>query len=179
LCGENCHPDALDDERIGEALDSLRKTGKIREQYIMKRKEKALEVVSNDEEFADDNAGEAGEENSNADSSTAVDNEFFLIGNDGKLQPLSPAEYTPATIFQAVETFVVERKFVKPEDPGNIVYEGKKPSRKTMPILITREGEHIALDSWEALEANPEQLANASEVIGATTVKQVFVLRKK
>lgn len=145
----------------------------------MKRKDKTLEVVANDAEYSDDGAEETGEESPGADSSATGDNEFFLIGDDGKLQPFSPEDYTPATIFQAVETFAVERKFVKPEDPGNIAYEGKKPSRKTMPIVITREGEHIALDSWEALEANPEQLANASEVIGAATVKQVFVLRKK
>jgi hypothetical protein len=44
---------------------------------------------------------------------------------------------------------------------------------------MTRKGEPILVESWEALEAHPEQLADASEVIGATAVKQVFVLRRK
>jgi hypothetical protein len=77
------------------------------------------------------------------------------------------------------ESFSVECRLVRPEDPGNLLFEGKKPSKKTIPIVITKSGETKLLESWESLESDPEHLIHASEVIGATPVKQVFVLKRK
>lgn len=106
------------------------------------------------------------------------EDDLFLLDN-GKLQPFSSNNYTQATLYQVVESFSVECKLVRPEDPANLIYEGKRPSRKTVPIILTKNEDCLLLDSWEDLEAKPEQLANADEVLGAMPVKQVFVLKRK
>jgi len=106
------------------------------------------------------------------------DQEVFLM-EDGKLRPFSPEDYTTSTLYQVVESFSVECKLVRPEDPGNLIFEGKRPSKKTLPIIVTRQGESILLESWESLESKPEQLADVAEVIGVTPVKQIFVLKRK
>jgi len=102
----------------------------------------------------------------------------FLL-EDGRLKPFLTTEYTRSTLYDVVEAFSVECRLVKPEDSDQPVYEGKKPSRRTVPILITRTGEAVLVSSWEELEANPEKLADVDEVLGATPVKQVFVLKRK
>ncbi|MHC1730057.1 MAG: hypothetical protein AB9866_29350 [Syntrophobacteraceae bacterium] len=102
----------------------------------------------------------------------------FLL-EEGRIKPFSADEYTASILYQAVESFSVECKLVRPEEPGNMVFEGKKPSRKTVPILIKRDGECVLLESWEDLEAQPAQLAEARDVVGAMPVKQVFVLKRK
>jgi hypothetical protein len=144
----------------------------------MKRKEQAVEAVSHDVEprdmaFPPAKSGEAPKA-----PSLSRENELFYI-EDGKLQPFSSEDYTPSTIFQVMELFVVDRKLVRPEDPDSIIYDGKKPSKKTIPVIVTKKGNHLVLNSWDELETNPGQLADATEVIGATPVKQVFVLKKK
>jgi hypothetical protein len=73
----------------------------------------------------------------------------------------------------------VECRLVRPEETANLVFEGKKPSKKTIPIIVTKNGDTLLLDSWESLESNPEQLAEAVEVMGASPARQVFVLRRK
>ncbi|HOV86354.1 MAG TPA: hypothetical protein PLM79_08325 [Syntrophobacteraceae bacterium] len=98
---------------------------------------------------------------------------------EGRLKPFSPGEYTRATLYQVVETFTVESKLVRPEESGTLAYEGKRPSKKTVPIVINKEGECLLPESWEALESRPEDLAHAVEVFGANPVRQVFVLRRK
>jgi len=103
---------------------------------------------------------------------------IFLL-DDGTLKPFSPDDYTPATLYQVVESYSVECRLVRPEDPTNLVFEGKKPSKRTVPIIVTKTGDTLLLESWESLDSNPKQLADALEVIGATPVKQVFVLRRK
>lgn len=115
---------------------------------------------------------------STQESKEIGDQRIFLMDN-GTLKPFFPTDYTASTLYQVVESFAVECKLVRPEDPGNLVFEGKKPSKKTVPIVVTRSGETVLLDSWESLDSNPEQLADALEVIGATPVKQVFVLKRK
>ena len=105
-------------------------------------------------------------------------NNIFLLA-DGRIEPFSADEYTASTLFQAVDSFGVECKLVRPEEPGNMVFEGKRPSRKTVPILIGKDGECVLLDSWEDLESDPSRLANTREVLGAIPVKQVFVLKRK
>lgn len=102
-----------------------------------------------------------------------------LILEEGRLIPFTASEYTTSTLYERVEAFSVECRMVRPEDPGHVIFEGKKPSRKTVPVLVKRDGESMLLDSWESLEAQPEQLADAVEVLGVTAVKQIFVLRRK
>lgn len=102
----------------------------------------------------------------------------YLV-EDGRLKPFSRDDYTQTSLYQVVESFTVESRLVRPEESGNLVYEGKKPSRKTVPLVIGKSGECVLLESWEALEARPEVLANAVEVFGANPVRQVFVLRRK
>jgi len=103
---------------------------------------------------------------------------IFLL-EDGRLKPFSMSEYTRSILYDVVESFSVECRLVKPEDSDQPIYEGKKPSRKTVPILVTRSGETVLVPSWEELEAHPEKLADVEEVIGASPVKQVFVLKRK
>lgn len=102
----------------------------------------------------------------------------FLM-EDGRLQPFQPQHYTTSVLYEAVESFQVESRFVRPEEPGNLIIEGKRPTKRTVPILILKNGECALLESWEKLEAEPSQLADASEVIGVIPVKQVFVLKRK
>ncbi len=104
--------------------------------------------------------------------------DIFLM-EEGKLKPFSLEEYTTATLYEVVETFSVECRLVRPEDPGNLLFEGKKPSRKTVPIFIKKSGDCVLVDSWEVLESSPGQLADVKEVIGAVPIKQAFVLRRK
>ncbi|MCU0586909.1 MAG: hypothetical protein MUF52_02030 [Syntrophobacteraceae bacterium] len=103
---------------------------------------------------------------------------IFLL-EDGRLKPFSMTEYTRATLYDVVESFSVECRLVKPEESDQPIYEGKKPSRRTVPILVTRKGDFVLMGSWEDLEAHPEKLAEVDEVIGASPVKQVFVLKRK
>lgn len=106
------------------------------------------------------------------------DERLFLI-EDGQLRPFSSQNYTTSVLYQAIDAFDVERKLVPPESSNNIVFEGKKPSKKTVPILVSGDGKCTLLESWEDLETKTEQLADAQEVLGAAPVKQVFVLKKK
>jgi hypothetical protein len=102
----------------------------------------------------------------------------FLLEN-GRLKPFSMEDYTRSTLYDVVESYTVECRLVKPEESDQPIYEGKKPSRKTIPILVTKKGQYVLLASWEELDAHPEKLAEVSEVIGASPVKQVFVLKRK
>ncbi len=139
----------------------------------MKRKENS-EVVQNQLSFFEKDGNKENMETAEHENG----NNVFLL-EDGRIKPFSSDEYTPSTLYQAVDSFGVECKLVKPDEPGNMVFEGKKPSRKTVPILIKKDGECVLLNSWEDLESNPSQLAEARDVVGAMPVKQVFVLRRK
>jgi len=102
----------------------------------------------------------------------------FLM-EEGRLQPFLPQNYTTATLYEVVESFQVESRFVRPEEPGNLIIEGKRPTKRTVPILIFKSGDCALLESWEKLEAEPSKLADVGEVIGAIPVKQVFVLKRR
>ncbi len=102
----------------------------------------------------------------------------FLL-EEGKLKPFSPEEYSTSTLYQVVDTFQVESKLVRPEEPGNLMFEGKKPSKRTVPVMIARNGDAMLFASWEELEANPTPLSEATEVMGVVPVRQVFVLKRK
>ncbi len=102
----------------------------------------------------------------------------FML-DEGRLKPFPRNEYTVSALYEVAESFAVECRLVKPEEPGNVLYEGKKPSKKTVPVIVNRDGESLVLDSWGDLEAEPSQLADAREVLGVVSVKQVFVLKRK
>jgi hypothetical protein len=163
---------------ISQALEVLKNSGRFKECFIMKRKENA-EVLKNSQlSFFENNEDEQPTEASEQASERKEGNNIFLL-TDGRIEPFSADAYTSSTLFQAVDSFSVECRLVRPEEPGNMVFEGKKPSRKTVPILIRNNGECVLLDSWEELESEPSRLANAREVLGALPVKQVFVLKRK
>lgn len=106
------------------------------------------------------------------------DKGVFLL-EEGRIRPISRDEYTASTLYQAVESFSIECRLVRPDESGSMVFEGKKPSKKTVPILIKKSGECVMLGSWEELESQPSQLVDAQDVVGAMPVKQVFVLKRK
>ena len=173
LCRDDCHALRKTEDEADRALDLLRKSGKFREHYVMKRKESPdlknqLSFLEN-EASNPETALEAPEENGGA---------IFLF-EDGKLKPFSAKDYTASTLYQVVESYSVECRLVRPDDSSGLVFEGKKPSKKTLPILIKKTGECVLLDSWEELESQPVRLAEARDVFGAMPVRQVFVLKRK
>ena len=176
LCREACYPVRHGPDGEGRALELLLKTGKYKERYVMKRKENLIPQERPSLE-AVERKNEPREESQRAAKNAVPEQRVFLL-EDGKLKPFTREDYTASTLYQVVESYVVECRLVRPEDPGNLIFEGKKPSRKTVPIVVTKDGTHRLLESWESLESQPEQLSDAAEVIGAAPVKQVFVLRR-
>jgi hypothetical protein len=152
------------------SIHYLLKSGKFRERFIMKRKEESVRKQPVHETEHSETPAEA--------KSNVKDTRIFLL-EDGKLKAFSPEDYTASTLYEVVESYSVECRLVRPEDPGTLVFEGKKPSKKTVPIIVSKDGDCILLESWERLESSPEQLTDALEVIGASPVKQAFVLRRK
>lgn len=174
LCNKGCYSEQGDPGGVAQALEVLLKSGKYEERWVMKRKEKSVAKELPVELETESIIGRQAPEDEPA---KAREGDLFLLEN-GKLQPFSSASYTESILYQMVESFSVECRLVRPEDPANLIYDGKRPSKKTVPIVLTKNGESLLLDSWEALEARPEQLANADEVVGAMPVKQVFVLKR-
>jgi hypothetical protein len=93
--------------------------------------------------------------------------------------PFSPEAYTTSTLYQVIDSFQVESKLVRPEEPGNLVFEGKKPSKRTVPVIMSSNGDAVLFTSWDELESNPTPLSEATEVIGVVPVRQIFVLKRK
>lgn len=175
LCAEPC---ALAD-RGGAAADSLidalKRSGRYKERYVMKRKEPS--AVASPEDRV--NPPEVkGKDDPAAMTEKEGERKVFLL-EDGKLLPFSPSEYSRSILYEVAESFAVECRLVRPEDPDNLVYEGKKPSKKTVPVIVGKSGESRLMASWDELDANPEQLVEAVEVIGVIPVKQVFLLKRK
>lgn len=141
----------------------------------MKRKENpAVESLS--EVLTDLREGEHSSDDA-VDAITGGQRVFLL--ENGRLKPFPLDDYTRSTLYEMVESFSVECRLVKPEESNQPIYEGKKPSKKTVPILVNRKGEYTLMNSWEELETHPEKLAEVREVIGVSPVKQVFVLKRK
>lgn len=185
LCRQDCY-ELRGRGREGEAgqvFEMLRNSGKFKEYFIMKRRDSA-EASKNQLSFLEREERkdfmEMPEQGATEKESSKQENgsDVFLL-EDGRIKPFSRDDYTASTLYQAVESFSVECKLVRPEEPGNMVFEGKKPSRRTVPILIKKDGECVLLQSWEDLEAQPAQLSEARDVVGAMPVKQVFVLKRK
>jgi len=175
LCDKGCYPEGSDQGGTAQALEILLKSGKYEERFVMKRKEKA---VAKDSPAGLQSQKESPRKGPWEEPDKSEEQSLFLLEN-GKLQPFNFGDYTASILYQMVESFSVECKLVRPEDPMNLVYEGRKPSKKTVPILMTKNDDCLLLDSWDVLESEPEQLANANEVIGAIPGKQVFVLKRK
>ena len=142
----------------------------------MKRKENALLKGLPATPFDADDDIVVEEERSVA--GTTEERRIFLMEN-GKLEPFHMEGYTASTLYEVVESFSVECRLIRPEDPGNLIFDGKKPSRKTVPVLMGDDGGCELLESWEALEAGPERLAGTNEVLGVIPVRQAFVLKRK
>jgi len=190
LCRNDCY-DMRGRAREGDidpAFEFLRSSGKFKECYIMKRKETA--EAQNQLSFVEMNPKR--EEQEKTMEPAALNEEVRQKGEnghngekgvflmeDGQIKPFSAEEYTTSTLYQAVETFSVECRLVRPEEPGNMVFEGKKPSKRTVPILVKKSGECQIMDSWEELESRPAELAEVSDIVGAMPVKQIFVLKRK
>jgi hypothetical protein len=154
-------------------LEILLKSGRYRERFLMKRKANVIDV---DKHFFEGDAGiHDGGERSDEEH---LENRVFLL-DDGKLKPFSPENYTASTLYQVVDSFLVESKLVRPEEPGNLVFEGKKPSRRTVPVMISKNGDAVLFSSWDDLESNPSPLSEATEVVGVAPVKQIFILKRK
>jgi hypothetical protein len=158
---------------ISQAFELLRNSGRFKESFVMKRKDNA-EVIKSQLSFFESN----GKEQTVETAEQKNGNNIFLLDN-GRIEPFSSDAYTASTLYQTVDSFSVECRLVRPEEPGNMVFEGKRPSKKTVPILVRKGGECVLLDSWEELESEPSRLANVHEVLGALPVKQVFVLKRK
>jgi len=172
-----CKMDCYADEHAGgdthRMFEYLVESGKFKERYVMKRKRSVKDNV-----IPIEAENEGKEDRTMAESGEQFRERIFLL-EDGKLKPFAPEEYTTSTLYRVIESFSVECRLVRPEDPNTMVFEGKKPSKKTVPIVITRNGDSILLGSWEELESRPADLSDAVEVIGAAPAKQVFVLKKK
>ncbi|QCQ21676.1 hypothetical protein [Desulfoglaeba alkanexedens] len=152
LCRTPCR--AFSEDVPREAVEALLQEGKIKEHYVMKSKNPPKESAP--------------------ESSTRL----FIL-EDGKLRTFDPSEYARSALYEAEDVYAVERRFVRPEEKSDVLYEGKRPAKKTVPLLRLKDSEEARLGDWQDLEARPEQLADVEEVIAAVPVKQVFVLRKK
>ena len=139
----------------------------------MKRKSTKKETVSVLDFGAQDKGKPEEKEEKSSDTGR-----IFLLDN-GELRPFSPEDFTTSILYHEEESYTIERKLVRPSASKNVVFSGKRPSKTTTPIIVTMDGNYILLESWQELDANPQQLLNAKEVIGASAVKQVFVLTKK
>lgn len=175
LCRLDCYEvrGRAGESEISQAIEILRNSGRLKECFVMKRKDSAEVNRKSQLSFFEKSGKEqmetAGQKNGN---------HIFLLEN-GRIEPFSPEAYTSSILYDAVDSFSVECKLVRPEESGNMVFEGKRPSRKTVPILVRKNGECMLLNSWEELEADPSRLAETHEVLGALPVKQVFVLKRK
>jgi hypothetical protein len=174
LCSYDCYPSDNIDGEDRKALEVLINSGRYKERFLMKRKER----LTTTEQLRLFETKNDSKELDAASEQREPEERIFLL-EDGKLKPFSPKDYSAATLYQMIEAFSVECKLVRPEDPGHVVFEGKKPSRKTLPIVITKNEASVLLESWDELEIKPEMLSDAVEVIGVAPVKQVFVLRRK
>ncbi|SHF04203.1 hypothetical protein SAMN02745206_01238 [Desulfacinum infernum DSM 9756] len=137
---------------VGAAADALVEAGRIKEYFVMTAKARSQEKTP---ESAP---------------------RFFFLEN-GSLRELKSDEYSRTTVYEAIGSYGVERRFVRPEEKNDILYEGKKPPKKTVPLLVLKDGGEVILSDWKELEAEPERLAAVQEVVVARPVKQVFVLK--
>jgi len=175
LCRMDCYEvrGRAREGEISRTFEVLRNSGRFKEYFVMKRKD-SIEAIRNQLSFFEKNREKETMETAEQENG----NNVFLLEN-GRIQPFSADKYTASTLYQATDSFSVECRLVRPEEPGSMVFEGKKPSKKTVPIIVKKDGECELLNSWDELESEPSRLAGAREVVGAMPVKQVFVLKRQ
>ncbi len=175
LCRSDCYEMRVrsPEDALGRTFEILRNSGKFKEHFVMRRKDGG-KISDGQLSFLEKDQKEQVLET----EEQKTDNGVFILDN-GRIEPVSADSYTASTLYRTVESFSVECRLVKPEEPGSMLFEGKKPSKKTVPILVGRDGECVLLNSWEELESEPSRLSNAHEVLGALPVKQIFVLKRK
>ncbi|MDA8306345.1 MAG: hypothetical protein M0Z81_05915 [Deltaproteobacteria bacterium] len=175
LCRSDCYEMRVrsPEDALGRTFEILRNSGKFKEHFVMRRKDGG-KISDGQLSFLEKDQKEQVLET----EEQKTDNGVFILDN-GRIEPVSADSYTASTLYRTVDSFSVECRLVKPEEPGSMLFEGKKPSKKTVPILVGRDGECVLLNSWEELESEPSRLSNAHEVLGALPVKQVFVLKRK
>lgn len=175
LCRSDCYEMRVrsPEDALGRTFEILMNSGKFKEHFVMRRKDGG-KISDGQLSFLEKDQKEQVLET----EEQKTDNGVFILDN-GRIEPVSADSYTASTLYRTVESFSVECRLVKPEEPGSMLFEGKKPSKKTVPILVGRDGECVLLNSWEELESEPSRLSNAHEVLGALPVKQVFVLKRK
>ncbi len=175
LCRSDCYEMRVrsPEDALGRTFEILRNSGKFKEHFVMRRKDGG-KISDGQLSFLEKDQKEQALET----EEQKTDNGVFILDN-GRIEPVSADSYTASTLYRTVDSFSVECRLVKPEEPGSMLFEGKKPSKKTVPILVGRDGECVLLNSWEELESEPSRLSNAHEVLGALPVKQVFVLKRK
>ncbi len=78
---------------------------------------------------------------------------FFWRKGSSRLSRRKPIP--TSTLYQVIDSFQVESKLVRPEEPGNLVFEGKKPSKRTVPVILSSNGDAVLFSSWDELESNP------------------------
>ncbi len=175
LCRSDCYEMRVrsPEDALGRTFEILMNSGKFKEHFVMRRKDGG-KISDGQLSFLEKDQKEQVLET----EEQKTDNGVFILDN-GRIEPVSADSYTASTLYRTVDSFSVECRLVKPEEPGSMLFEGKKPSKKTVPILVGRDGECVLLNSWEELESEPSRLSNAHEVLGALPVKQVFVLKRK
>jgi len=156
LCRLDCYEvrGRTPEGEISQAFELLRNSGRFKESFVMKRKDNA-EVIKSQLSFF----GRSGKEQTMETAQQKNGNNVFLLDN-GRIEPFSSDAYTASTLYQGVDSFSVECRLVRPEEPANMVFEGKRPSKKTVPILVGKGGECVLLDSWDELESEPSRLAD-------------------
>ncbi len=174
FCGKTCYPEKELSAEKDQIITDLLASGRFKECYVMKRKGTKKEAIS----VLDFGAQGKVPKKETKEEAEKKEGRIFLADN-GELKPFSADSFTTSILYHEEETYTIERKLVKPGASKNVVFSGKRPSKNTTPIIVTKDGNFILVDSWQDLDANPEQLLNAREVIGASAVKQVFVLTKK
>jgi len=173
LCKNSCDAAGIGIGDVDDLLELLLKSGKYRECFLMKRK---ANVIDADRRFLEEDAKKFDEGEKGAGEQ--LDGRVFLL-EEGKLKLFLPEEFTTSTLYQVMDSFQVESKLVRPDEPGNLVFEGKRPSKKTVPVMITQNGNATLFASWDELESDPSPLSGAREVIGVVPVRQIFVLKRK
>ncbi len=174
FCGKTCYPDKEISAEKDRVITDLLESGRFKECYVMKRKSTKKEAIS----VLDFGTQERERKKEKGKESQSEEGRIFLLEN-GDLKPFSPDDFTTSTLYHEEESYSIERKLVRPGASKNVVFSGKRPSKSTTPIIVTRDGRYILVESWQELDANPQHLLDAREVIGASAVKQVFVLTRK
>ncbi len=184
LCDDRCRNAGMESPGGERVVQLLIFSGKLKERFVMRKKEKPVpqnQIVKEAERIGgtDDLVDTDVEKGTESPEPSEIMPGGVFILEEGRLKPFPRDAYTVSTLYEMAEAYEVDCRLVKPDDPGNIIYEGRKPSKKTLPVIVKNTGETLFLDSWSALDSDPSQLSDAREVLGVVPMKQVFVLKKK